>query len=224
MRKFGIPYIPYRSLLLSTTVLNDIYHIYIYIYHIYIYISYIYIYIYIYIIYIYIIYIYIYIYHIYIYHIYTYISYIYIYIIYIYIIYIYIIYIYIIYIYHIYIYHTYIYIHIYHIYIYIYIYIYISYIYIYIRYSSKVTSHSLDILERMSRACRARVEQTYLSILTAHRSRNRSDNRELRHRIQLCRQILSASVISSFESSISCTCSILDTTLETKLIAITLEG
>ena len=77
----------------------------------------------------------------------------------------------------------------------------------YIRYSSKVTSHSLDILEGMSRACRARVEQTYLSTLTAHRSRNRSDNRELRHRIQLCRQILSASVISSFESSISCTCS-----------------
>ena len=33
-----------------------------------------------------------------------------------------------------------------------------------------------------------------------------------------------ASVISSFESFISCTCSILDTTLETKLIAITLEG
>ena len=31
-------------------------------------------------------------------------------------------------------------------------------------------------------------------------------------------------MISSFESSISCTCSILDTTLETKLIAITLEG
>ena len=29
---------------------------------------------------------------------------------------------------------------------------------------------------------------------------------------------------SSFESSISCTCSILDTTLEKKLIAITLEG
>ena len=76
----------------------------------------------------------------------------------------------------------------------------------------------------MSRACRACVEQTYLSTLTAHRSRNRSDNRELRHRIQLCREILSASVISSFESSISCTCSILDTTLETKLIAITLEG
>ena len=53
----------------------------------------------------------------------------------------------------------------------------------YVRYSSKVTSHSLDILERMSRACRARVEQIYLSTLTAHRSRNRSDNRELCHRI-----------------------------------------
>ena len=72
--------------------------------------------------------------------------------------------------------------------------------------------------------CQACDEQTYLSTLTAHRSRNRSDNRKLRHRIQLCRQILSASVISSFESSISCTCSILDTTLEMKLIAITLEG
>ena len=79
-------------------------------------------------------------------------------------------------------------------------------------------------LARHSRANVERVEQTYLSTLTAHRSRNRSDNRKLRHGIQLCRQILSASVISSFESSISCTCSILDKTLETKLIAITLEG
>ena len=97
--------------------------------------------------------------------------------------------------------------------------------YMYVQYSSKVTSHSLDILERMTSAYRARVEQTYLSTLTAHRSRNRSDNRELRHKIQLCRQILSALMISSFESSISCTCSILDTTLEMKLIAITtLEG
>ena len=37
------------------------------------------------------------------------------------------------------------------------------------------------------------------------------------------RQILFASIISSFESSISCPCSILDTTYEMKLIAITLE-
>ena len=69
----------------------------------------------------------------------------------------------------------------------------------------------------LARHSQANVEQTYLSTLTAHRSRNRSDNRKLCHRIQLCRQILSTSVISSFESSISCTCSILDTTLETKL-------
>ena len=79
-----------------------------------------------------------------------------------------------------------------------------------LQYSSqtKVMSHSLDIL----------------STLTAIKSRNRSDNKKLRHRIQLCRQILSASMISSFESSISCPCSILDTTYKMKLITITLEG
>ena len=38
-----------------------------------------------------------------------------------------------------------------------------------LQYSSEVT---------FSSECRARVDQTYLSTLTAHRSRNRSDNRK----------------------------------------------
>ena len=70
---------------------------------------------------------------------------------------------------------------------------------------------------------RARIEQTKFSTLTAYGSINRSRNTKLHHSIQLYKQILSSSAISSLQSLFSCPYLILDTTHEMKPMAIILE-
>ena len=69
-----------------------------------------------------------------------------------------------------------------------------------------------------------RVEQTYFSTLTAHRSGSKSRNTKMHQSIQSSRQILSFSKISLLQSSISYPYSMLDTTHEWKTMAITIQG
>ena len=94
-------------------------------------------------------------------------------------------------------------------------------VYLYVQYFMNDT-YGTALMQRRTHSrffveLRACVEQTYFSILTAYKSRNRSRNTKLH-------QILSSSAISSLQSLVSCPYSILDTTHEMKPMKIILEG